>query len=68
VHIPDGYLAPAVSLALALPTVPAWAIATRKVRAVLDNRTVPLLAIFSAFSFTIMMFNVPVPGGTTAPR
>jgi cobalt/nickel transport system permease protein len=66
VHIPDGYLAPAVSLALAIPTVPVWAIATQKVKKVLNNRTVPLLAIFSALSFTIMMFNVPVPGGTTA--
>jgi cobalt/nickel transport system permease protein len=66
VHIPDGYLAPAVSLALAIPTVPTWALASRKVKKVLNNRTVPLLAIFSAFSFTIMMFNVPVPGGTTA--
>ena len=26
----------------------------------------PLLAIFAALSFAIMMFNVPVPGGTTA--
>jgi cobalt ECF transporter T component CbiQ/cobalamin biosynthesis protein CbiM len=66
VHIPDGYLAPAVSVALALPTVPVWAIATQKVKKVLNNRTVPLLAIFSALSFTVMMFNVPVPGGTTA--
>jgi cobalt/nickel transport system permease protein len=65
-HIPDGYLAPAVSLALAVPTVPALAIASQRVKKVLDSRTVPLLAIFAAFSFTIMMFNVPVPGGTTA--
>jgi cobalt/nickel transport system permease protein len=65
-HIPDGYLAPAVSLALAVPTIPVWAIATQKVKKVLNNRTVPLLAIFSALSFTVMMFNVPVPGGTTA--
>jgi len=65
-HIPDGYLAPAVSLALAVPTVPVWAVATQKVKRVLNNRTVPLLAIFSALSFTVMMFNVPVPGGTTA--
>ncbi|MFI5258153.1 MAG: cobalt transporter CbiM [Candidatus Limnocylindrales bacterium] len=65
-HIPDGYLAPAVSLALAIPTVPVWAVATQKVKSVLNNRTVPLLAIFSALSFTVMMFNVPVPGGTTA--
>ena len=65
-HIPDGYLAPAVSLALAIPTIPVWAVATQKVKKVLNNRTVPLLAIFSALSFTVMMFNVPVPGGTTA--
>ena len=65
-HIPDGYLAPAVALALAVPTVPVWAIATQKVKKVLNNRTVPLLAIFSALSFTVMMFNIPVPGGTTA--
>jgi Cobalt uptake substrate-specific transmembrane region len=32
----------------------------------LNQRTVPLLAIFAALCFTIMMFNVPVPGGTTA--
>jgi cobalt/nickel transport system permease protein len=66
VHIPDGYLAPAVSLALAVPTIPVWAIGTQRVKKVLNNRTVPLLAIFSALSFTVMMFNVPVPGGTTA--
>src|ERR1035437_8061503 len=65
-HIPDGYLAPAVSLAMAIPTIPVWAIATQRVKKVLNNRTVPLLAIFSALSFTVMMFNVPVPGGTTA--
>lgn len=65
-HIPDGYLAPAVSLGLGVVTGPVWAVSTQKVKKVLDNRTVPLLAIFAALSFTIMMFNVPVPGGTTA--
>src|SRR3954462_3968902 len=65
-HIPDGYLSPVFSLGTGVITVPAWALASRRVQAVLDNRTVPLLAIFSAFTFAIMMFNVPVPGGTTA--
>src|SRR5262249_14461594 len=62
----DGYLAPAFSLGMGVATVPTWYVATRKVQTVLNNRTVPLLAVFAAFSFTIMMFNVPVPGGTTA--
>jgi cobalt/nickel transport system permease protein len=65
-HIPDGYLAPAISVGLGVVTGPVWAISTHKVNKVLNNRTVPLLAVFAALSFTIMMFNVPVPGGTTA--
>ncbi|MEI6046857.1 MAG: cobalt transporter CbiM, partial [Chloroflexota bacterium] len=65
-HIPDGYLSPIVSLGAGVLTLPAWAIAVRKVRSVLNQRTVPLLAVFSAFTFTIMMFNIPGPGGTTA--
>jgi cobalt/nickel transport system permease protein len=65
-HIPDGYLAPAFSIGMGVVTAPAWVLATRRVQRVLSQRTVPLLAIFAAFCFTIMMFNVPVPGGTTA--
>ena len=65
-HIPDGYLSPVVSMGLAAVSLPVWGIATRRVRDVLDNRTIPLLAIFAALSFTIQMFNIPVPGGTTA--
>lgn len=65
-HIPDGYISPIMTLGSGIITVPVWYIATRKVKAILSNRTIPLLAIFAALSFTIMMFNVPVPGGTTA--
>src|SRR5204862_2404014 len=43
-----------------------WALAVRRVNRVLNHRTVPLLAIFASLCFTIMLFNVPVPGGTTA--
>jgi cobalt/nickel transport system permease protein len=66
VHIPDGYLSPATCAAFCATATPFWLIAAARVRKMLSGRTVPLLAIFSAFSFTIMMFNVPVPGGTTA--
>ncbi len=65
-HIPDGYLSPIVSIGLGAVTTPGWAIATRRVQKVLSDRTIPLLSIFSAMSFTVMMFNIPVPGGTTA--
>jgi cobalt/nickel transport system permease protein len=65
-HIPDGYLSPATCGAMYAVTAPFWYLAIARVRKVLTSRTVPVLALFSAFSFALMMFNVPVPGGTTA--
>ena len=65
-HIPDGYLSPVFSLSTGIVTVPVWARAVKRVQSIVNHRIVPLLAIFAALSFTVMMFNVPVPGGTTA--
>jgi cobalt/nickel transport system permease protein len=45
--------------------MPFWYLAARKLRNALSQRVVPLLSIFAAFSFVIMMFNIPLPGGTT---
>jgi cobalt/nickel transport system permease protein len=64
-HIPDGYLGPVTCAAGFAAMVPVWAIASRRVKKTLDAKQVPLLAIGAAFSFVIMMFNVPIPGGTT---
>jgi cobalt/nickel transport system permease protein len=46
-------------------TLPFWVVAAKKVKKTLSAKQVPLLAIGAAFSFLIMMFNVPIPGGTT---
>ncbi len=64
-HIPDGYLGPATSVAGYAACIPLWSIAAKKVRATFDSRRVPLLAVSAAFSFLVMMFNIPLPGGTT---
>ncbi len=64
-HIPDGYLSPATAGTMYAVAVPFWYLAVNRVRKVLTNRTVPVLALFAAFSFVLMMFNVPLPGGTT---
>jgi cobalt/nickel transport system permease protein len=64
-HIPDGYLGPPTYLATYAACVPLWGVAARKVRESLDARRAPLLAISAAFSFLVMMFNVPLPGGST---
>ncbi len=65
-HIPDGYLSPLTSLLMALLALPFWVIGVRKIRQTMNARSVPLIALLAAFSFVIMMFNFPVPGGTTA--
>jgi len=64
-HIPDGYLGPATCGFFYVAMLPIWTAASRIVKKTLSARQVPLLAIGAAFSFVIMMFNVPIPGGST---
>jgi cobalt/nickel transport system permease protein len=64
-HIPDGYLSPVTCAVLYAAAAPFWAIALNRVKKLLNTRLVPLLSVFAAFSFVIMMFNIPLPGGTT---
>ncbi len=64
-HIPDGYLSPATAGTLYACSLPFWYLAVNRVRRVLTHRTVPVLALFAAFIFVLMMFNIPLPGGTS---
>ena len=64
-HIPDGYLSPSTCALLYGAAVPFWYAAVARVKRMLNTRLVPLLAVASAFCFVIMMFNIPLPGGTT---
>jgi cobalt/nickel transport system permease protein len=64
-HIPDGYLGPASCGFFYAVMLPIWTAAARIVKKTLKAKQVPLLAIGAAFSFVIMMINVPIPGGST---
>ena len=64
-HIPDGYLSPATCATLYTGSAPFWWVALRRMKRGLNTHMVPLLSVFAAFSFIIMMFNLPLPGGTT---
>src|SRR5665648_441640 len=64
-HIPDGYLGPQTYAVLDVVMIPIWIIAARKVKRTLKAKQIPLMALGAAFSFVIMMFNVPVIGGST---
>jgi len=45
--------------------IPVWAISVRKIKKELSLQKLPILGVFSAFTFLLMMFNVPLPGGTS---
>src|SRR5271165_832375 len=64
-HIPDGYLSPSTCAVLYAGAGVGWYVALRRVKRVLSTRMIPLISVFAAFSFVVMMFNLPLPGGTT---
>ena len=64
-HIPDGYLSPQTYVPLYGATFVFWSVALKKMKKELSAKHIPYLAMAAAFSFLIMMFNIPIPGGTT---
>jgi cobalt/nickel transport system permease protein len=64
-HIPDGYLSPSTCATLYVGAAAGWYSALRRLKRALFTRVIPLISVFAAFSFVVMMFNLPLPGGTT---
>lgn len=64
-HIPDGYLSPATCATLYAAALAGWYSALKRFKRMMLSRMVPLISVFAAFAFVIMMFNLPLPGGTT---
>jgi len=64
-HIPDNYLSPTTCAIIGTTMLPIWKRASTKIKKEMSRKKMPLLGICAAFSFLIMMFNLPLPGGTT---
>ena len=64
-HIPDNYLSPQTAAVMTAAMIPVWGIAIKKVRTELTAEKITKIGIGAAFSFVGMMFNIPIPGGTT---
>jgi cobalt/nickel transport system permease protein len=64
-HIPDNYLSPQTCAVMAAVMVPVWSISVKKVTKELPKSKVTMMGVGAAFSFLGMMFNIPLPGGTT---
>lgn len=67
-HIPENYLSPATCITMFAAMAPVWYVSAKKVKVQIEEKkeTIPQLGIGASLAFLIMMFNVPVPGGTTA--
>jgi cobalt/nickel transport system permease protein len=64
-HIPDGYISPKVFVPFYLLFIPLFVKGIKKLRQQLNEEVLPLLSSLTALSFIIMMFNIPIPGGTS---
>jgi cobalt/nickel transport system permease protein len=64
-HIPDNYLSPQTCGVMAAVMVTVWAVSVHKVKKELPKDKIPAMGVAAAFSFLAMMFNIPMPGGTT---
>ena len=65
-HIPDNYLSPSTCATLFVAMTPIWYYSIRKINKTLSADKIPLIGIGGAFAFILMMFNLPIPDGTTA--
>jgi len=64
-HIPDGYLSPQTYLPAYAVALPLLARGARRLRAALDEETLPTLSALTGLAFVVQMINIPLPGGTT---
>jgi cobalt/nickel transport system permease protein len=65
VHIPDGYLSPTTVVVSYLAVAPLWMYGFKRLKRSLNEETLPMIGALTALSFVIMMFNIPIPGGTS---
>ncbi len=64
-HVPDGFLNAPTSIATGAVAVAGVAIALRRARTELDDRTAPMAGLVAAFVFAGQMMNFPVGAGTS---
>jgi len=64
-HIPDGFLSPAVWATLDVAALPAVGWTARRAQRETEERSIPLMGVMGAFVFAAQMINFPVGLGTS---
>ena len=64
-HIPDGFIDIPTSAAFGTLTLAGTAIALKKAKTEVDDRTAPMAGLTAVFIFAVQMLNFPVAAGTS---
>lgn len=64
-HIPDGFLSPAVNLTTGVLSTGAFTGASLRIKQRFESSHAPLLGVIAAFIFAAQMLNFPVAAGTS---
>ncbi len=65
-HIPDGFLAPTITLPAYAVAVPLWIWAGRKHFGPSQTEALPAVGALTAVAFVLQTIMIPLPGGTSA--
>jgi cobalt/nickel transport system permease protein len=65
-HIPDGFLSPAVTVPAWGAAAPFWYWAVRRNFGASSTESLPLVGALTALAFVVQSILIPVPGGTSA--
>jgi cobalt/nickel transport system permease protein len=64
-HVPDGFLSPAITLPSWAIAGPLWAVAARRHFGARAVDALPVMGTLTALAFVVQTIRVPVPGGTS---
>jgi cobalt/nickel transport system permease protein len=65
-HVPDGFLSPAITLPAWGVAAPIWYWSLRRNFGASATETLPVVGSLTALAFVVQGFMIPVPGGTSA--
>ncbi|WP_457621802.1 energy-coupling factor ABC transporter permease [Persephonella sp.] len=65
-HIPDGFISPKIYIPAYIVASGLWIYSFNRIRSRLDEKTIPLLSVLTAFAFILMTLMIPLPGGSSA--
>lgn len=64
-HVPDGFLSPALTLPALAAAAPLWALAARRHLGRDAAEALPVVGALTAVAFVVQTIAIPVPGGTS---